>query len=240
MWFRSKRKYSDETPFTLQVDGVSVLVTRKEVKHLRLRLVPPGGEVYISAPFSVSDTKITEFVRSHIDWIQKKQAILTSRSAESENTPANPNRICLLGKHYDLRLFPDSKPSAAVMGQTVDLYLPDPESAGKRELLLKELYRSALQKELDTLIPEWSRTMNVHPKEWRIRQMRTRWGTCNTVYRRIWINEELGKRPRHLIEYIVVHELCHLLERGHTARFYGLMEHFLPDWKKRKSELNGR
>ena len=235
MWFK-KSENVDRTSFLIGVDGIPVQVTRKNVKYLRLRVTSPNGEVQVSAPFTVDDKKIVEFVHNHIGWIRKKQE-LVARSKNAQKNPIDQNEAYLLGKRYKLCLFANPKPSAVVKGETINIYLPNPELTETKEILLRGLCRLALHNELDILVPMWSRKMNVEPRWWRIRQMRTRWGTCNTTQRHVWFSEELGKFPRRLIEYIVVHELCHLLERGHTPRFYELMNRFLPDWEERKKEL---
>ena len=235
MWFAQKRKNikSNEAPFTIEVDGVSVLVTRKDVKYLRLRFILSKNEVHASVPYGVGEKEIVDFVHSHVDWIKKKRV-----SLKEQTVPVNENEAFLLGRCYPLRCFSDSRASYAVMENSIDLYLSDPDSEEQKVALLQQLYRAWLLSELDVLMPQWAKTMGVAPKEWRIRQMRTRWGTCNTVHKRIWFNLELAKRPRRLIEYIVVHELCHLFERGHNARFYAYMDRFMPDWRERKRELN--
>ena len=220
----------------MQVNGVPVIVTYQDVRCLRLRILPSNGEVHLSVPWNMEEQGVTAFLNDHSEWMKAKLLLIEQRQQEKEEY--GRNGISLLGRFYDFRFFEDSVPSVAVMERSIDFYLPDIASEEKKKSLLDNLLRSALMAELDILIPEWSSKMNVNPKEWRIRQMRTRWGTCNTVVRRIWFNLELSKRPCRLIEYIVVHELCHLLERGHTRRFYGFMDHFLPDWKKRRKELN--
>ena len=235
MWFSRKRENirSNEAPFTIVVNGVSVLVTRKNVKYLRLRLISSKNEVHVSSPYSVGDEEVEAFIRSHINWIKSKQQLL-----EEKRVSVNENEAFVLGKCYPLRYVADTKASYAVMESRIDLYLPDPSSTEQRLSLLLYLYREQLQSEIDILVPQWAKTMGVAPKEWRVRQMRTRWGTCNTVHKRVWFSLELAKRPRRLIEYIVVHELCHLFERGHNTRFYAFMDRFLPDWRDRKRELN--
>ena len=235
MWFSRKQKNirNSEAPFAIEVDGVSVFVTRKDVKYLRLRFILSKNEAHASVPYGVGEKEIVDFIRSHVDWIKRKQA-----SLKEQTVPVNENEAFLLGRCYPLRCFADSKASYAVMENTIDLYLSDPDSAEQKEELLTQLYRVQLLSELDVLVPQWAAIMGVTPKEWRVRQMRTRWGTCNTVYGRIWFSLELAKRSRRLIEYIVVHELCHLFERGHNARFYAYMDRFLPDWRERKRELN--
>ena len=235
MWFVRKRRNikKSEAPFTIEVDGVSVLVTRKDVKYLRLRFILSKDEVHASVPYGVGETEIASFVGSHADWIKKKRLQL-----KEQTVFVDENEIFLLGKRYQLCCFSDSKPSYAVMENSIHLYLVDPASVEQKNGLLQQLYRASLQSELDVLMPQWSEAMGVVPKEWRIRQMRTRWGTCNTVHKRVWFNLELAKRSRRLVEYIVVHELCHLFERGHNARFYAYMDRFLPDWCERKHELN--
>ena len=234
MWFgRKKNSITNEAPFTIEVNGVSVLVTRKNVKYLRLRFLPSKNEVHASIPFGVGDEELRAFIASHTDWIKKRQTMLKEQAVV-----VNENEAYLLGQCYPLRCFADSRASYAVMENSIDLYLPNPDAPEQRQALLLHIYRAELLAVLDELVPQWAQAMEVSPKEWRIRQMRTRWGTCNPTHKRVWFSLELAKRERRLIEYIVVHELCHLYEHGHNARFYALMDRYLPDWRVRKRELN--
>ena len=236
MWFSRKRNsIANEAPFTIEVDGVSVLVTRKNVKYLRLRFLPSKNEVHASIPYGVDDDELKAFIASHTEWIKKRQVTL-----KEQVEAVNENEAYLLGRCYPLRCFADSKASYAIMETGIDLYLPNPDAPEQRQALLLRIYKVALLSVLDELVPQWARTMEVSPKEWRVRQMRTRWGTCNPAHKRVWFSLELAKRERRLIEYIVVHELCHLYEASHNARFYALMDCYLPDWRTRKRELNSR
>ena len=234
MWFSRKRNsIANEAPFTIEVDGVSVLVTRKNVKYLRLRFLPSKNEVHASIPYGVDDDELKAFITSHTEWIKKRQVTLKEQAVV-----VNENEAYLLGRCYPLRCFSDSKASYAIMETGIDLYLPNSDAPEQRQALLLRIYKVELLSVLDELVTQWARTMEVAPKEWRVRQMRTRWGTCNPAHRRVWFSLELAKRERRLIEYIVVHELCHLYEAGHNARFYALMDRYLPDWRVRKRELN--
>jgi len=236
MWFiRKGNSMANETPFTIEVNGVSVLVTRKNVKYLRLRFLPSKNEVHASIPYGVGDDELRAFIASHTGWIKQRQAMLKEQAVV-----VNENEAYLLGRCYPLRCFADSRASYAVMENSLDLYLPNPGVPEQKQELLLHIYRTELLLVLDELVPQWARTMEVNPKEWRVRQMRTRWGTCNPARKRVWFSLELGKRERRLIEYIVVHELCHLYEAGHNTRFYALMDRYLPDWRTRKHELNSR
>ena len=218
------------------VDGVCVRVERKDVRYLRLRVARGDGGVCVSVPLGVSDVCVEDFLKSHWGWVVRRRAFFEER--ERLRREREGCGVFLLGRFYEFRFFEDSKASAAVMGDSVDLFLPDGDDLILRVSLVDGVLRSSLMGVLNELVPYWSGLMGVCPQEWRIRKMHTRWGTCNTVARRIWFSLELGKFSRRLIEYVVVHELCHLLERGHSSRFYAFMDKFLPDWRVRKGELN--
>lgn len=223
------------------VEGVEIEVTRKRIKNMHLRIIPPDAKVLISAPYLLSQRSVEKFATSKIGWIKRhRQRILLS-------SPVAPNQFItgeshtLFGETFKLQLV-DSPPFGKVYrnGTCIILHSSRNSTRIEREEMLGKWHRSELMKLLPPIIQRYEILMGVKVNEVKIRKMKTRWGSCNPSAKRIWFNLELARRPLHLIEYIVVHEMVHLLERGHNARFYGFMDLWMPDWKSYRKELRGR
>ena len=120
----------------------------------------------------------------------------------------------------------------------IDLYVKEGNNETQRKNVMTSWYRQQLKQDIPQLIAKWEPIINVEVKDWGVKQMKTKWGTCNTQAKRIWLNLELAKKARHCLEYVVVHEMVHLLERSHGERFVALMNRFMPNWRFYKDELN--
>ncbi|MBC7695203.1 MAG: M48 family metallopeptidase, partial [Burkholderiales bacterium] len=144
------------------------------------------------------------------------------------------------GKRYLLRVIEkDAAPQVLLKAKTyIELYVRPDTSNEQRHSILNEWYRTELKKQIQPLVDKWQEKIGVTVNDWQVKQMKTKWGTCNIEKRRIWINLELAKKPIQCLEYIVVHEMIHLLERHHNDRFLSLMEKYMPQWKFYKEELN--
>lgn len=221
----------------LTIDGLLVFVARKNIKHMYLRISANEPQIKVSAPNNISDEAVIHFVLSKRNWIEKQ---LGSFAAPQLPQPrfANGETVLLFGQIYQLKIIPyqrGKKPSAC--GNT--LFLPAGKTTWEnRKKALFEYYRQQLNIHMAPLVSKWEHLIGVEANEVRIKNMRTKWGTCNIRDKRIWLNLQLAKKSVKCVEYVVVHELIHLLEPRHNARFYAYMDKFLPDWKTRKQELN--
>jgi len=225
---------------SLVVDGVSVELVRKRVKNLNIAVRPPHGSVRVSAPRWVSLARIEQGVRARLDWIRRKQAALRRCSPVPAPHWRTGETHYYEGHGYRLEVVEArTRPGATIVGDTIRLSVRPGTEDGQRGRVLEDWYRARLAETIPALVERWAPAMGVDVAEWRIRRMKTRWGSCNTDARRIWLNLELAKRPLHCLEYVVVHEMAHLLEASHNARFHGLMDQFLPDWRECRAELNG-
>ncbi len=198
---------------TIEIDGVQAEITWKQIKNCYIRLRPPDGRVQISAPQRMSNQAVTALFRERLDWIRKKQRAMQSRPAPPTLRYLDGEEHFYLGRPYRLQLqhcYRKRQPTVA--GDALFLYLKTQGTAETRERLLHDWYRRQLEKLIPPLLSKWEPLIDVKVKEWRVRKMKTRWGTCNTVAHRIWLNLDLIKKPVECIEYVLVHELVHLLE----------------------------
>ena len=236
-----------ETP-QLVIDGVVINVSYKTIKHIHLRIHPPHGEVRVSAPLSTSDHTILKFITEKIDWIKRHQAKIKAHIHPAEpKTPRPPRPKIVSGEHhyflgerYLLNVIEYSGRSKVILSNdsTINLCVRPGSNKTQRERALQEWYRQKLKHLIPQLLESWEAPLGVKVADWGVKKMKTRWGTCNIGARRIWLNLELAKKPLRCLEYVVVHELVHLLERHHNKRFHAYMDRFMPDWNLHRDELN--
>ena len=223
------------------IDNIEIKVTKKKVKNINLSVHPPYGEVRISAPFAVKDETIRLFALAKLQWIKKQQIKFKDLEVVAPLNYVMGESHYFLGDKYLLNMIYIDKGRSKVEirdGAYMDLYVKVGSTQLEREKLIKEWHRKQLKLMIPPLIKKWEEVMGVKVEEFGVKQMKTRWGTCNTSARRIWINLELAKKSPHCLEYIVVHEMVHLLERSHNHKFKAYMNQFLPNWESIKSELN--
>ena len=228
--------------FKIEVAGVPIKVTKKRVKHLRIVAYPSSGEVRISSPEHISENEIKEFAASRADWIRKhlKNPEIVQLKKVPDFSDGSTHHIW--GEPYTLRLRDHTEQySIRVDGaRQIHMTAVKGSSDDVKERVMREWYRRSIKARIPGLIKKWEPVMSVNVKDWGVKKMKTRWGTCNTRDKRIWLNLELAKRTPLFLEYIVVHEMTHLLERGHTSRFYRLMDTFMPEWRKIDQQLGGK
>lgn len=225
----------------IEVAGIPVEVRRKRIKNLHIGVYPPDGRVRVSAPIHFDHEAIRLSLVSRLGWIRRKRESFRTQPRESEREMVRGESHYLQGKRYRLDVVevPGGRHSVSVSGNDRLLLQVQPgtDRAGRLRALHR-YYRAFLQERIPELLAEWEPRMGVQTSEWRVKHMKTRWGSCNIAARRIWLNLELAKKSDRCLEYVVVHELTHLLERNHTERFRSLMDEFLPDWRARRDELN--
>lgn len=225
----------------LQVSkDLSVDVVRKNIKNMHLAVYPPTGRVRIAAPLRIDDEAVRLFAISKIGWIRKHQRNFIAQDRQPSRQYKERESHYFQGKRYLLRIIEQDAPPKVVMKTKtyIDLYVKANTSTEQRQIIVNEWYRTELKKLIQPIIEKWQPEIGVTVNDWQVKQMKTKWGTCNIEEKRIWINLELAKKPLHCLEYIVVHEMIHLLERHHNDRFLSLMEKFMPQWRFNKEELN--
>ncbi len=216
------------------VNDLVVDVVRKNIKNLHLGVYPPAGRVRVAAPLRVND----EAVR--LAWIKRQQAKFEAQERQSAREFVSGESHYYQGNRYLLNvLYHQGSPTVSLRNnKTMDLYARTGSDTSVRERILTTWYRRRLKEEIAPLIAKWEGIIGVKVAEWGVKQMKTRWGTCNIEARRIWLNLELIKKPVHCLEYIIVHEMMHLLERHHNDRFIAYMNRFMPLWQYYREELN--
>lgn len=224
----------------ITVNGLVVDVVRKNIKNLHLAVYPPNGRIRVAAPLRVDDEAVRLFTISKWAWIKRQQARFDVQERQSPRTFVSGESHYFQGNRYLLNVIYHDGPPAVILRNktTMDLLVRTGSETVQREHVLMAWYRKQLKQAIPPLIAKWEPIINVEVAEWGVKQMKTRWGTCNIEARRIWLNLELVKKPIHCLEYIVVHEMVHLLERKHNAIFTGYMNKFMPQWRLYREELN--
>ena len=218
---------------------IDVDVVQKAIKNVHLSVLPPEGKVRVSAPAALDLDTIRAFVISKLPWIRQQQKKLQAQEREAPREMLNRESHYYNGKRYLLKVVERDGAANVDLGHhTLTLFVRPGTEPEKRLLLLKEWYREQLKTRLPELITKYEKLMDVSVAEFGIKQMKTKWGTCNPEARRIWVNLELAKKPTECLEYIVVHEMVHLLEPSHNRRFTALMDEYLPKWRFHRDELN--
>lgn len=222
------------------VGDITIDVIKKDIKNLRLRFYHPTGKVRIAAPLKINDETIRLFCISKLGWIKKQQLKRDGQEGQSRSEFVSGESHYFLGKRYLLTVLTrDTAPRAELHGDTcIYLHVRPGSTLAQREKVMTEWYRSRLRESIPPLIEKWQIVTGVSADNWRIKKMKTRWGTCNRKAGRIWLNLELAKRPLDCLEFIIVHELTHLIERRHNNRFRSYMDQFMPLWRVYRDELN--
>lgn len=223
----------------MTVGGLTVDVVRKPIKNLHLGVYPPHGRVRVAAPLAVSDDAVRLAVIGKLGWIKRERAKFKSQPRQSRRDLVTGESHYFLGHRYRMRVIEYVGPGNVVLrGKTaLDLYVRTGSDAAARDRVLQRWYRQQLQGMVPRLLIKWQKAVGVTVAEWRIKRMRTKWGACNIEARRIWLNSELTKKPLRCLEYIIVHELVHLLERHHGDRFTALMDRHMPNWAAIRAQL---
>jgi len=222
------------------VSDISVDVVRKNIKNLHLGVYPPNGRVRVAVPLRMNDEAVRLAIISRLGWIKRHQAKFAGQERQSPREFVTGESHYFQGRRFRLNvIYQKGLPSVCISNNTtIDLIVREGSDKPKRQRVLTEWYRRQLKEQIPLLIEKWQPVLNVSIAEWGVKQMKTRWGTCNIKAHRIWLNLELAKKPVHCLEYIVVHEMLHLLERKHSDRFKALLDKFLPLWKSYREELN--
>lgn len=223
----------------ITVSQIAVEVIRKEIKNIHLGVYPPEGKVRISVPSHITDDNIRLAIVSRLKWIKKHQL-------EFQNQPRQAIREFVFGeshyykgKRYILEVHEKKGKHSLTLKNSSKMLLnvtPGTTMQNKEKVVLK-WYRDCLKKDIACLLEKWLPVVKITPQFWGVRKMKTKWGSCNTSNRRIWINLELAKKSPECLEYILVHELVHLYERHHNDNFRRLMDKFLPQWRRSRDIL---
>lgn len=224
----------------ISVSDVVVDVVRKDIKNLHLAVYPPDGRVRVAVPLLIDDEAVRLAVISKLAWIKRQQALFQGQDRQSAREYVSRESHYYWGDRYLLDVaYHDAPPQIVVRNKTtLDLFVRGGSDTARRERVLQEWYRRQLKAAIPPLIAKWEPIIGVEVADWRVKRMKTKWGTCTIEARRIWLNLELVKKPPQCLEYIIVHEMVHLLERLHNERFVAYMDEFMPQWRLFRDELN--
>lgn len=222
------------------VSGIAVQVVRKPIKNLHLSVCPPDGRVRVAVPLHMTDDNVRLVVISRLSWIKKQQASFQAQPRQSEREMVTGESHYVFGKRYRLEVSERQGCHEIVFknNSTLQLFVNPGTSTQNRVLVLNEWYRDQLKAQIPDLLNHWQSAIGKQAADWGIKKMKTRWGSCNIAQRRIWLNLELAKKPLECLEYVLVHELVHLLERHHNDRFKAYMDKYLPQWQRCRDILN--
>ena len=224
----------------LEVLGMSVEVVRKDIKNLHLAVYPPNGRVRVAVPTRVSDDAVRLAVIARLNWIRKRQAALERQERQSEREMVTGESHYVNGRRYLLDVLERDAPFRVTIrnNRRLELQVRPGSDRERRARALWDWYRQSLRRQIPALLEKWEPVIGVRVAACGIKRMKTRWGTCNVESRRIWVNLELAKKPPECLEYILVHEMVHLIERAHNDRFRGYMDEFMPQWRHHRERLN--
>lgn len=224
----------------IKVRDMSVEVVRKDIKNLHVGVYPPNGRVRVAAPRRLDDEAVRLAVISRLGWIRRQQKGFDQQVRQSQRELVTGESHYYQGRRYLLDVVEHDGPSSVhiINNTTMELRTRPGTTRDGREAVLLRWYRRRLREQIPPLLSKWEPKVGVNVAEVRIKKMKTRWGTCTSEAQRIWLNLELIKKPVACLEYILVHEMVHLLERHHNERFRELMDRFMPQWRAHRKRLN--
>jgi len=214
----------------------NIQIIRKDVKNIILK-VKPTCEVILTAPLLTTDEHIEYILKKRENWISKKIAFYQEYDKPQKKEYVSGENVKYLGKNYRLKIIQSEDESIKLQRGYIQIFIKDTDNFEKKKKLLNEWYLLKSQNYFKKIIAKYSKLLNVEVKNIRIRQMKTRWGSCNSHKSYINLNIELIKKPSYAIEYVIFHELTHLIYPNHSKEFYNYLTTYMPDWKKRKERL---
>ena len=224
----------------ITVAGIEATLIRKSVKNLRVTIVPPDGEVRVTAPKLMPEALIRAFLLQKADWIRTHAEKVRKSHANEPKQFESGETVRLFGQVYPLCVLENQKKNGVTLEtDRIVLSLKGDASKEKREAILNDWLRERLKAEIGHFLPLWSAHTGLVPSTWAVRDMTSRWGSCNTKTKKINLNLQLVHYPLICLEYVILHELCHIRVHGHGADFKALLDRYMPDWKARKKLLNG-
>ena len=222
----------------LYVANIEVELIRKKIKNMHLYIMRPDGKVRITAPKTLAEKRIIEFISSRIDWIRDQQAKILSEPRSKPLTYSSGEEITVFGKRYILEITEGKKNDFTFFGEKATLVCKQGTPAEKREAIVEKALREALYAKITPLFAKWEAITQLKASSFQIKKMKTRWGTCNTRTKKIWLNLELAHKSDECIEYVIMHELAHLRAPNHGKEFIAIMNYYMPRWQELRALLN--
>jgi len=223
----------------LHLGDLAVRVVRKEIRNVHLSVHPPTGRVTISAPTRMSNDTLRVFALSKLGWIRRQQSKLFEQEREAPREFLDRESHFVWGRRYLLTVSEsDQPPSLSLSHNRMFMRVRPQTDAARKQAFIDDWYREQIRKVAPPLIAKWERLIDVKVERFFVQRMKTKWGSCNPRAKTIRLNTDLAKKPRECLEYLIVHELVHLLEPTHNARFVALMNQFMPKWEHHRETLN--
>lgn len=223
----------------LELGNVTVDVFKKDIKNVHLSVHPPTGRIRIAAPSRLSLDAIRVFAISKLNWIKRQQVKLQEQERETPREYIERESHYVWGKRFLLKICErDHTPSVELRHNRMVLSIRPQTTEQARQNIMEEWYREQIKREIPQLLAKWEPILGVKASKCFVRRMKTKWGSCNVTSRNILLNTDLAKKPLQCLEYILVHELVHLLEPTHNARFIAFMDGFIPKWRSCRQLLN--
>ena len=224
---------------TIQLGEISIAVTRKDIKNVHLTVHPPDGRVTLAAPTNTRLEVARAYAISKLVWIRDQQRKLECQARETPRQFVERESHHVWGRRYLMTVdYQDVKPSVVLSNKRITLIVRLGSSAEKRAEVMHEWHKSLLHEVVPPLIQKWEQKLKVRVSGYFLQRMKTKWGSCNHAEGNIRLNTELVKKPKDLLEYVVVHEMAHLIEPTHSDRFIAILEEHYPSWREARAELN--
>lgn len=222
----------------LFVEDIEVELIRKNIKNMHLYVLRPDGRVRITAPMRLSESAITEFIFSRIDWIRKNRERIEAEPRLAPLSYSSGEIIMIFGKPYTLEVIEGKRNDFSYLLGKAELYCKPSSTPEQRNAIVEKALRESLYAKVKPMFDKWELITGLKASSYQIKKMKTRWGTCNTRTRKIWLNLELVHKSDECIEYVIMHELAHLRVSNHGKDFVALMDYYMPRWKEIREILN--
>lgn len=223
----------------MNLNGIEVNIIRKNIKNIHLYVKAPDGRIEVTAPLKAKETVIISFIESKTDWILKQQEKIRNCSENSAHSFETDEEIFAFGQKYKL-IVQNNQLNNSIRIFDDYIVMNVKNDSVDREKLMNEFYRKLLSEKIPDIINDFENITGLHPSCWSIRDMKTRWGTCNVKTKKIWLSLMLAQKPQICVEYVVLHEMIHLAVPNHGKDFKALLDKYMPDWKYRKNLINGK
>lgn len=223
------------------IEEIPVEIRWKNVRKMYLYVKPPEGRVTVTAPLQMDEETVARFLTEKLPWIRSHRARMAARAVRIPALGTDGATLPVWGNRYTLDVKESPQDwSLHLEEDRAVLFAPSDVTQERWERFLREWYRDRLKEETARRLPEWSRRTGLFPNEWRTRDMTTRWGSCNPIAGRIWLNVQLARYPSPCLDYVILHELLHLRVPNHGSAFRTLLNQYMPQWKQVRAALNGR
>ncbi|MDL2291070.1 M48 family metallopeptidase [Desulfovibrio sp. OttesenSCG-928-F20] len=223
------------------VGGIDIQVSKKKIKNMYIRVLPPDGIVHIAVPEDTSDDALRMFAVSRIAWVKRQKQKFADQARQTKRQYVSGESYYVWGRRYRLEVVYSAVRNAVyISGNKLVLQVRKESTDKQRENTLNEWYRDQLKLAIPPVLEKCEKIVGVRAAEWLVKNMRTKWGSCIPEHKRIWLNLQLAKKSPECLEYVITHELVHMLERNHSERFREYMDKFYPTWRTVKDDLNSQ